>query len=177
MKRQELGTFFDAVLVQLGWWACVLGAAQGLFFLGPAVVGGLLVIQTWGLSAGARRRAWRAILLLGAAGTVIDSAMSSLGLLSFRGSFTAWLAPLWITALWCQLATVLPAFVRLRAWPFAAGLLGAVGGPVAYAGGVRMGAASFHSEAWISLLVIAVVWSVAFPAMIRALGRTMAMDL
>ena len=192
-----MGTFFDAALVQLGWWACVLGAARGQFLLGPAVVAVLLAVQTLGLPAAARRRAWRGMLLLGAAGTAIDSLHGALGVLDFRGAAAGWLgvfcaatdsqhgglgqgaspqaevlgalAPLWITALWCQFATVLPAFAPLRTRPLVAGLLGAVGGPLAYAGGARLGAAGLHPEPWISLLVIGAVWAVAFPVMLRTL--------
>ena len=169
VKRTRLGTFFDAALVQLGWWACVLAAADGRYLLGPAIVGLLLVVQTWGLPADARRRAWTGILLLGAAGTVIDSLLGVLGILDFRGASLAGLAPLWIIALWLQFATVLPAFAPLRSRPLVAGLLGAVGGPLAYAGGVRLGAAGFHPEPWISLLAIGAVWAVAFPSMLRVL--------
>ena len=166
MRRDRLGTFFDAALVQLGWWTCVLGAARGYPLLGPAVVALLLIVQTWGLSPAARRQAWRGILLLGAAGTAIDSIQGGLGVLDFRGAF-GWLAPPWITALWCQLATVLSALAALRSRPIVAGLMGAAGGPLAYAGGARLGAASLHPEPWISLLVIAGVWAVAFPLMLR----------
>ena len=168
MSRERLGTLFDAALVQLGWWACVLGAARGDFLLGPAVVTALLAVQTWGLPAAARRQAWRRILLLGAAGTAIDSLQGAFGLLSFRGAPADWLAPLWITALWCHFTTALPAFAPLRSRPLAAGLLGAAGGSLAYAAGGRLGAAVLHSEPWLSLLVIAMVWGIALPVMLRA---------
>ena len=166
MRRNRLGTFFDAALAQLGWWVCVLGAARGYPILGPPVVTLLLILQTWGLSPAGRRQAWRGILLLGALGTTVDSLQGGLGVLDF-GDDSGWLAPAWITALWCQLATVLPAFAALRSRPIAAGLLGAAGGPLAYAGGARLGAADLPPEPWISLLVIAAVWAVAFPLLLR----------
>lgn len=167
--RLGTGSLADAALVQVGWWACVLGAARGLPLLGPTVVAALLAVQTLGLPALERRRVWRGILLLGVAGTIVDSLQGGLGLLSFHGAPVAWLAPLWITALWCHLAIVVPAFAPLRSRPLVAGLLGAVGGPLAYAGGARLGAAELHPETWFSLAVLAAVWAVAFPVMIRAL--------
>lgn len=169
MRRERVGTLFDAALVQLGWWACVLAAARGYSLLGPAVVAALLVMQTWGLPNAARRQVWRDVVFLGAAGTAIDSLQAGLGVLDFRGGSAGWLAPLWITALWCQFATVLPTFAPLRSRPIVAGLLGAVGGPLAYAGGARLGAAGLHPEPWISLLIVAAVWAVAFPAMLHLL--------
>ncbi len=169
MTRERLGTLFDAVLVQLGWWACVLAAARGYSLLGPAVVAALIFLQTWGLPNTERRQAWRNILVLGAAGTAIDSLQGGFGVLGFRGAAGGWLAPLWITALWCQFATALPALAPLRSRPVVAGLFGAVGGPLAYAGGARLGAASLHPEPWISMLIIGMIWAAALPAMLRLL--------
>ncbi len=172
MKRESIGSLFDAALVQLGWWACVLGAAHGYYLLGPAVVAMFLAVQTWGLPAETRQRAWQGILVLGVAGTVIDSLQGAVGILDFRGAPADWLAPLWIIVLWCHLATALQTLAFLRSRPLIAGLLGAVGGPLAYAGGARLGAASLHPEPWISLLVIGTVWAIAFPLMLRFLVTT-----
>ena len=169
MRRRRLGTLFDAALVQLGWWACVLAAARGSFWPGPLLVSLLLVVQVGSLPPGARRRAWCRVALLGACGTAVDSLLSGLGALALRGSLSPWLAPTWITALWCQFATVLPAFAPLRSKPILAALAGAVGGPLAYASGARLGAAGLHPEPWVSLLAVGLVWAVALPAMLRLL--------
>ncbi len=167
MRRERLGTLFDAALVQVGWWACVLGAARGVPLLGPAVVAALITLQVRGLPAAARRQAWRNVALLGLAGTAVDSLQAALGVLRFEGAPAAWLAPPWITALWCHFATAVPAFAPLRSRPVVAGLVGAVGGPLAYAAGARLGAAGLHPEPWISLLSIGAVWAVALPAMLH----------
>ncbi len=172
MRRERVGSLFDAALVQLGWWACVLGAAHGYYLLGPALVAVFLAVQTWGLGEDTRRRIWRGVLWLGVTGAVVDSFQGALGVLTFRGAPGGWLAPLWIIALWCHLATALPTLAFLRSRPLIAGLLGAVGGPLAYAGGARLGAATLHPEPWISLLAIGAVWAVAFPLMLRFLVTT-----
>lgn len=168
IRRRRLGTLFDAALVQLGWWVCVLAAARDAFLIGPAVVAVLLLVQTWTLPAALRRLTWIHIVLVGAAGTAVDSLQSGLGTLSFAGSPAGGLAPLWITALWCQFVTVVPAFAFLRSHLWAAGLLGGVGGPAAYAAGARFDAAVLHPEPWISLLSLGLVWALALPLMIRA---------
>lgn len=167
MRRARLGTLFDAALVQVGWWACVLGAAKGFSLLGPAVVAALLVVQLGTLAPGLRGRAWRFVLLVGAVGTIVDSLLAGLGVFSLYGAGAPWLAPLWITALWCQFATVVPAFAALESRLPVAALLGAVGGPMAYGGGARLGAASLHPTPWISLVAVGVVWAVALPWMLR----------
>ncbi len=167
MRKAHLGTFFDAALVQAGWWACVLGAANGYPLLGPAVVAALLAFQLGTLPPDLRGRAWRFVLLLGIVGTLVDSLLAGLGVMTLRGAFAPWLAPLWITALWCQFATVVPAFSALSSRLPVAALLGAVGGPLAYGGGARLGAASLHPMPWVSLLAIGVVWTMVFPWMLR----------
>lgn len=169
MKRPRYGTWLDAILGQLGWWVCVLGAANGLELLGPATVAAMLVVQLAGLPPDVRKRAGRHVIVLGVAGTALDSLHGALGVMRFEGGWAPWLAPLWITALWCQFATALPAFSALRSRPLVAVLIGAIGAPMAYAGGARLGAASLLPEPWISLLVIAAVWAVAFPLMLRFL--------
>ncbi len=169
--RQHLGSLFDAALVQLGWWACVLSAAHGLTWLGPAAVGVLLVVQIGSLATGARRQAWQNVLLLGFCGTTVDSLLSGFGAMSLAGSPSPWLAPLWITALWSQFATVLPAFAPLRSKPLVLALLGVVGGPLAYGGGARMGAATLHSEPWISLVTLGLIWAMALPLMAHFLVK------
>lgn len=169
--RQRLGTLFDAGLVQLGWWACVLSAARGLIWVGPLVVALLLIVQVGSLAAAPRRQAWQNVLLLGVCGTMVDSLLSGFGLMSLAGSPSPWLAPLWITALWCQFATALPAFAPLRSKPLVVALLGGIGGPLAYGGGARMGAATLHPEPWLSLVTLGLVWAVALPMMLRFLVK------
>ena len=169
MKRTRYGTWFDAVLAQVGWWACLLGAASGRPLLGPAVVVALLAVQLRGLPPAVRRRAAGHVLLLGVAGTTLDSLLSIFGVLRFEGQYVIWLAPLWITALWCQFATALPAFAALRSRPVVAALVGALGAPLAYSGGARMGAAALHPEPWLSVLVLGALWAAVFPLMLRLL--------
>ncbi|MEM7587069.1 MAG: DUF2878 domain-containing protein [Acidobacteriota bacterium] len=170
MRRQRLGTLFDGALVQLGWWICVPAAGKGYPLIGVAAISVLLVVQTWGLPEDARRRAWRHILAMGAIGTVIDSLHAVLGFLTFRDAFAPWLAPVWITAMWCHFTTVVPAFAALRSRLWVAVVFGAIGGPLAYFGGERLGAAEFHPEAWMSWAAIGVTWAIAFPIMVRWMG-------
>lgn len=151
------------VQLQVGWFACVLGAAAGLYWLGPAVVA-VLVILCLRFSLDRRRDA-ELVLGLGLLGTVIDSTLSALGLLTFAGSFVAWLCPPWITALWFHFGTQRETLLRLAAErPGLVALVGAVGGPLAYRAGVELGAASFHAtNPWQSWLALALVWGTILP--------------
>jgi hypothetical protein len=154
--------------LQAGWWAATAGAAHGLPLLGPLIVALLVCLQSRRLAPEERRRQLRAVLGLGLAGTALDSLQAAAGTVRFAGAWVPWLAPLWITALWAHFATALPALARSAAggtWRLVA--LGAIGGPMAYWGGVRLGAASFPAGLVVAFATLAVEWAVALPLAIR----------
>lgn len=154
--RPPGGILWQLVQLQVGWFACVLGAAHQLPWVGPVVVGALLVLH-WRWSD-QRRDDLVLILAAGAFGFVADSAQAAAGWLRFEGSHVSWLSPPWIVALWLQMGT---ARHGLLGWlgshlPFAP-LVGGVGGPLAYLAGARLGAAELLGPAVVS---IAAVWAV-----------------
>ena len=77
-----------------------------------------------------------------------------------------WLAPLWITALWAGFAATLLhslAFLRGRRW--LAALFGALGGPLSFYGGAQLGVLSLGPSPGLALVVLALGWSIAIPAL------------
>ncbi len=155
---------------QVGWFACVLGAARGRPWLGPLVALPILLLH---LRSAARPG--REALLLAAAGLlglVLDSALVLAGRLSFaQGVLVAGLAPDWMVTLWVLFATTLNVSLRwLRGLLPLAALLGAVGGPLAYLAGVRLGAGEVLEPAWLGYLAVAAVYALATPALL-ALAR------
>lgn len=130
----------NIVAFEIGWFACVLGAAHGQPMLGIAVAALVIVLHLW-LAA---ERA-RAALLIGVAvavGAIWDTAMLHLGWIAYAaaGPWSGF-APLWILALWALFATTLDVSMqRLQARPLLAALLGLIGGPLSYLGAARLGA-------------------------------------
>src|SRR6185436_18674712 len=157
MKRETLRLLAVFVIFQVAWFAIVAGAARGWIWLGPALVIGILAGYSLGIPARARARWLLAVALLGLAGGVADSLVAASGLVRFAAGFRPWLAPPWIVSLWSLSAIWLPNLAALSRRPFIAAALGAVGGPAAYAGGVQLGAASFPTPVWPSLVAIGVV--------------------
>ena len=81
------------------------------------------------------------MLSLGCIGALWDGLLARLGFLEFpSGMFLPWLAPVWIIALWVGFATTLNVSLALLQgrWYWAL-LFGAVGGPLAYWAGMRLG--------------------------------------
>ena len=106
-----MGVAANLVLYQIGWFACVLGAAHGAPWLGPLIVA---AIATWHL-AHARHKARELTLLTCAAllGLILDSALLRLGLLRFSsGVVVAGFSPGWMIALWVLFATTLNISLR-----------------------------------------------------------------
>ena len=80
--------------LKLGWWACVLGAIYGFWWIGPIVVGIHLAAHL-ALTADLRRET---VFLVYAAvlGLILDSTLSWFSILSYREPLgVGWLSPIW----------------------------------------------------------------------------------
>ncbi len=152
-----------AALWQAAWFAAVLGAAHGLPWLGPAATVPVLALHAWRHRQD-RDRGWTLPVAALGLGLIVDSLLGHLaGLRMARGdtAWTTWATP-WMAVLWIQLATALTASLAwLPRRPALAAVLGAVCGPLAYYGGVRLGALSI--DGWPTLLAVSAVWAVALP--------------
>lgn len=150
--------------MQLGWFACVLGAARGRPGLGPAVV-----LVGLAIHVGTQRRAARAteglVLALAAAlGLLVDTALLSAGVLIASGA----VSPPWLVALWPNLAAATARGASLGSLdrrPILGVLTGAIGGPLAYDAGARFGAIGLAQGRLSALAIISAVWSLVLPTL------------
>jgi hypothetical protein len=147
---------------QLGWFACVLGAAWGRPWLGTAIA---LALVGWHLSRAAHPRAELALVLAAAGiGALWDSLLPTFGWIEYpNGTLIAATAPHWMVALWMLFATTLNAslaWLKGQLW-LAAGF-GAVGGPLGYLAGERLGALALV-ERTAALVVLAIGWALLAP--------------
>jgi hypothetical protein len=160
----------NVVLYQLGWVACVLGAAHGLPWIGPLAAAAIIA---WHLARAARTRPELALVacavLLGA---LFDTLLVQAGWVHFSaGALIAGTAPCWMMALWAIFATTLNISLRsLRTHPVLALILGALGGPLAYFAGARLGAITLVA-AGPALSAIALGWAVLAPVLLLAARR------
>jgi len=157
-------------LYQLGWFACVLGAARGRG--GAGALAALALTGVHVLLARRRGDEVRLCLLAGLLGMAADSVQTALGVLAFAplGSL-GWLAPPWIVVMWVEFATLFRfALGWLRGRYVLAAFLGAVGGPLAYYGGVRLGAADLPAGLPVGLAALALEWALATPFLVWLAG-------
>jgi hypothetical protein len=153
------------VLFQIGWFACVWSAAHSTPLLGAAAV---ILISSYHLALTEQPRQ-EIILLVAAAliGLVWESLLVWHGVLVFNsGMIVAGMAPYWIVAMWVLFATTLNLSLRwLKDRLLLSILFGALGGPLAYFAGARLGAVTMPDQ-WLSLAIIGIGWAVLTPVLI-----------
>ncbi len=150
------------LLFQLGWLACVLGGRGSWHWAGTVLVLGIVMFH---VSRASRPRAELILILVALlVGAAWDSLLVWADLLKYaHGLFNSDLAPHWIIAMWALFATTLNVSLRwLKGRWFLATLLGAIGGPLAYFAGHRLGAVDMPDQT-LALATLALGWSVLMP--------------
>lgn len=147
---------------QIGWFACVLGAAYALPWLGPLLVACLI---GWHLLRSHFMSAELCLILLAVIlGGSFDQFLLSMQWISYPASaWPVWLVPGWMLSLWAIFATTLNVSMRwMKKRQFLAVLFGGLGGPLAYVAAEKLGAitmlAPFHL-----LATLAVGWALMMP--------------
>lgn len=148
----------NALLFQLGWFACVLGG-DGPWLL---VVGAALAVHLFWVSSWAREgKLLISVLLFGSA---VDSFLMHLGAFDFGEPRT--LIPLWLALLWLLLGTTLNHCLAWSAQPWwRASLLGAIGAPLAYYAGAELGGVGLPLGTVPTLGLLAVIWALVLPVL------------
>ncbi len=152
------------VAFQIGWFAAVLGAGHGMPWLGVVVVPLVLLLNL----ALSRDRMQELVVALAAAamGFVFDSALTFSDIfVPVPYVFPRPFSPLWMVMLWVnQAATLNGCMAWLRGRYLLGTIFGAIGGPLAYLGGAKLGAAALPSNH--DLVVLGLAWAIAFPALL-----------
>jgi hypothetical protein len=168
IRRSRLLEF---VLFQTVWLICALGAARGMSWPGLIAVA---AFAAFCLPCRDRRWAVVVVMLVSAVCGVTSETL----LLRFAGlSYTAawpsatW-APAWIVGLWFAFGGVLDTTRRALGDHVVvkSAVLGLVFGPLSYLAGARLGALTLPEPAWPSLLLIAAVWAMILPTLLKLQG-------
>jgi Protein of unknown function (DUF2878) len=163
------------VLFQIGWFACVVGAAKQMPWLGVIVVA---AIVAWHLSQANNAKPELILLAIALAiGGVFDQAMLSSGLISYQAH--GWeflnnpnaLVPAWILALWAEFVTILNVSLKwMRNKNLVAILFGAIGGPLAYMGAEKLGAVTLHNLP-LTYIALGIGWAILTPLLLKLSER------
>jgi hypothetical protein len=163
--------WLNFLMYELGWLACVCGAAWGAGTPGAAVAF-LLVLAHIALAT-ARGPELRLVLIAAVVGCVVDGLCLQLDVLRFTDAgWLPGLPPFWMTVLWMQFATTLRFSLSwLRHHLLLAGFLGLAGAPAAFWGGARLGAVELLSPVLRGLLLLGFLWSLAMPLLVWLSSR------
>lgn len=155
---------------QCAWFALVLSAAHGQPAWGlPAA----LLVMAWHLHLAPRPRTEAALIAFAALlGSTADALVLRQGVLAYAsGQWFAALPPFWMPALWAVFATSLNVTLRwLRSRLWLATMLGAAGGPLAFASGARLGAAELLEPVH-ALWLLSVEWALMLPLLVALAAR------
>ncbi|MDA1185623.1 MAG: DUF2878 domain-containing protein [Acidobacteria bacterium] len=161
-------------LYQLGWVACVLGSAWHRPWTG-FLIATILVGVHLRLSR-ERTLDTRLIVLTTTVGAVVEFSQIEAGTYRFTsGAMIDALPPAWLLAMWAQFATTFRFSLRgVIMRPVSAALFGAVGGPLAFLAGERLGAVILLPPLTQGLVRLSLSWAVAlvvFSAVVRRITR------
>lgn len=154
-----MANLLNFVAFQVGWFACVLGAAYRMPLAGTGIALTLVVLH---LARAAEPAAELKLIAAAAAiGLLLDPPLAAAGLIDFTsGALFAGTVAHWMVALWMVFATTLNASLRwLRDRAALAVVFGAVGGPLAYLAGEKLGALRLEGTA--SIAAVATGWAIA----------------
>ena len=159
-----MGLIKNFIGFQVGWFACVVGAAQGYPLVAVAVASIIVILHLL-----RDNNFYSELCLIISAvfiGITWESLLLSFDWLAYVSSGGANIAPIWLVAMWALFATTINhSMAWLKNRYFLALLLGAVFGPLAFIAGENLGAVVFLDRIR-ALTLLAVGWAVLMPLLL-----------
>jgi hypothetical protein len=150
---------------QVGWFACVLGAANDKELLGMIIALGVIIYHV--VTQGDLRKELKLILVALAIGLLWETWVLNLDILRYPSHpESLFWAPSWLVMMWALFATTINlsmGWLKGR-WVLSV-LMGAVFGPLAFIGGERLGAVVFL-DSTLSIITLSVGWGLLMPLLL-----------
>lgn len=163
-------TIINFLLFQISWFACVVGAAKHMPWLGVMVV---LACIIWHLIQSTHAKNELILLIIAVfIGGLFDQIMLSTGQIVYQShGWSHALVPSWILALWLSFTTTLNLSLRwMRGKTLIAIAFGMIGGPLAYLAAEKLGAVTLNN-APVHFFALALGWAVLTPALLKLSER------
>ena len=156
---------FNALLFQLGWFACILGGDS----IALIAVAGILIIH--GGFYMVNKQEWLLIAAMTLLGLLMDNALAFAGVFTFKAPELLYI-PVWLLCIWVLFALTLNHSLKwLQSRLLLASLLGAVSAPMSYLAGSKLADVELLDPVYLSLLPIAMCWAIILPLAMLALRR------
>jgi len=154
------------ILFQIGWFACVLSAADNKPMLGVTVAFVIVAIHVFM----AKQKQHEVVLIISAmlTGLIWDSLLVWQNWIDYpSGMLHTNLAPYWIVIMWALFSTTLNVSLAwLKHKLLLAAVLGALAGPLAYYAGYKLNALQFN-DINTALVALAIGWALFTPMLMR----------
>lgn len=158
-------SLWNFAMFQAGWFACVLGAAERAYWVGPLATAAILGIHL--RIAKDRPREWMFLAATLPLGFVVDNLQVSLGAIESRSTLAPSLAPLWLLPLWPLFGSVFGESMRwMLGRPWLGAAFGAIGAPLSYLAGAKTGALKLDDDPWRYAVVVGLSWAGAMPLLL-----------
>lgn len=167
LRTAEIAAYL--LLQPVLWLLLTWGAGAGHLWWPSAVAAAIVAAACW--RAGSQW--WRVAVIL-AVGLMcaftVDGSLIKIHLVGYAGADPALpVPPVWIISLWLVFAATLALPARgLLTSPVLAGILGAIGGPLAYLGGGSLGAIETNRT---GLIVVGVFYALVTPLLVLVANR------
>lgn len=158
---------WNVLSINIGWLACVWGAAHGVHWLGLSVVPILLAIHITCVG----KRKIKTVLIVAFISMVVGLGADTLLILMGTVEPNRWIMPpplttLWDVMIWANFSMALDVSLRfLQKRPLTAALLGAICAPGTYYAGDRLGALVFSEPVLGGLIWVGAVWFFVMPGL------------
>lgn len=158
------------LVFQLGWLIVVMLGATVYHWGAILVVVGIIAYHL-SVSPDTQRESKLIMLALGI-GLVWESLLTVNGLVVYtHGQWYGDVAPIWIIAMWAMLATTLNVSLRwMHGKSALAFIFGAIGGPLAFIAGEKLGAVTFPDFS-MAMLALALGWGLLFMLLMQLAER------
>jgi len=159
-----MAKFWNFVLFQAGWFACVLGAANHQVLWAVLASLAYIAFHVWRSPSPKTEISLliKALIL----GVAADTLIMYLGYIDFGDAWPSpYLSPLWMWTLWVLVATTINSSLSwLRGRPILAAVLGGICGPISYEAGIRLGAGEWGPGGQLAgFILLGLIWAMAMP--------------
>jgi len=157
------------ILFQIGWFILILGAAWDKTFI--SVLLGLGIIAIHLLMIDQKLSELKLLFIAGLIGFLFDGFIQYYQFIIYNSPGWSFpLTPIWIIILWMIFAITLNhSLVWLKKRIILSSIFGAIGGPLAYLAGEKLGAIMITQQ--LSLVLLSIGWALITP-LLMSIGKT-----
>ena len=165
MAQDMLKNIWNFISTNIGWFACILGAARGYPWIGLIVVLILFIIHIVFIENQNARNIIIIACISMVIGIIADTFIIAVGNINLN----RWIIPppfttIWDLTIWANFSLTLNTSLRfLQKKLLIAAFLGAIFAPGTYYAGERLGALNFTEPHWKGIVWIGVVWILVMP--------------